>query len=69
MNSGRRNQLREALALDVVAVWDNSVNNRYNPDPTGSTGVTRVGRMLLAWATLQIDPDTDVDELFHSNTK
>ena len=52
--------------FDVAAVWDNSVNNRYNPDPKSEVrwGVQSWEEMLLAWVTLQIDPDADVNKLF-----
>jgi hypothetical protein len=52
--------------FDVAAVWDNSVNNRYNPDPKSEVrwGDQSWEEMLLAWVTLQIDPDADVNKLF-----
>jgi hypothetical protein len=52
--------------LDVSGVWDNSVNNRYNPDPKSEVrwGDQSWEEMLLAWVTLQIEPDTDVNRLF-----
>jgi hypothetical protein len=68
---GPAKQAPRGTCLDVVAIWDNSVNNRYNPDPKSEVrwGDQSWEEMLLAWVTLQIDPDTDVDKLFHSNTK
>ena len=52
--------------FDAAAVWDNSVNNRYNPDPKSEVrwGDQSWEEMLLAWITLQIDTDTDVNKLF-----
>jgi hypothetical protein len=51
--------------LEATGVWDNSANNRYNPDPKADVrwGDQSWEEMLLAWVTLQIDPDTDVDNL------
>jgi hypothetical protein len=52
--------------LDVSGVWDNSVNNRYNPDPKSEVrwGDQSWEKMLLAWVTLQIERDTNVNRLF-----
>jgi hypothetical protein len=54
--------------LEAVGVWDNSPNNRFNPDPTVEVrwGDQSWEEMLIAWITLQIDPDTDVNKLFRS---
>jgi hypothetical protein len=51
--------------LEVTAAWDNSENNRFNPDPKSEVrwGDQSWEEMLLAWVTLQIDPNTDVDKL------
>ena len=48
------------------AIWDNSSNNPYNPDPKAEVrwGDQSWEEMLLAWITLQIDPNTDVNKLF-----
>lgn len=52
--------------LDATGVWDNSANNRYNPDPSSEVrwGDQSWDEMLIAWVTLQIDPNTDVNKLF-----
>jgi hypothetical protein len=52
--------------FEVTAVWDNSPNNRYNPDPKAEVrwGDQSWEEMLLGWITLQIDPNTNVNKLF-----
>jgi hypothetical protein len=55
--------------LDVTGVWDNSANNKYNPNPTSEVrwGDQSWEEMLVAWVALQIDPSTDVDDLFRKS--
>jgi hypothetical protein len=52
--------------LEVTGVWDNSANNRFNPDPKAEVrwGDQSWEEMLLGWLTLQIDRGTDVNNLF-----
>jgi hypothetical protein len=52
--------------LVVTGVWDNSVANRHNPDPTAEVkwGDQSWEEMLLAMVTLSIDPDTDATKIF-----
>lgn len=52
--------------LEVIAAWDNSPNNPYNPDPKAEVrnGDQSWEEMMLAWITLQIDPSTNVNKLF-----
>ena len=42
-----------------------SANNRYNPNPNSEVrwGDQSWEEMLIAWVTLQIDRDADVDKL------
>jgi len=57
--------------LEVTGVWDNSANNRYNPNPNSEVrwGDQSWEEMLLAWVTLQIDPNTDVDKLLQRDPR
>jgi hypothetical protein len=58
--------LPRGTTLEVTGVWDNSPNNRYNPDPTAEVrwGDQSWDEMLLGLAMFQIDPDLDLDKLF-----
>jgi hypothetical protein len=49
----------------VTGAWDNSESNRFNPDPKSEVrwGDQSWEEMLVAWISLQIDPNTDVDNL------
>jgi len=48
-----------------------SANNRYNPNPNSEVrwGDQSWEEMLLAWVTLQIDPNTDVDKLLQRDPR
>lgn len=52
--------------LDVTGVWDNSAGNRNNPDPKSAVrwGDQSWEEMLIAWVTMQVDPQVDVDAIF-----
>ena len=52
--------------LDLTAVYDNSANNPYNPDPTAtvSWGDQTYEEMMLSVIAIQIDPKVDLDKLF-----
>jgi len=56
--------------LEVTGTWDNSESNRFNPDPKSEVrwGDQSWEEMLLAWITLQIDPNTDVDTFMQKDT-
>lgn len=58
--------LPRGTKLEVTGTWDNSANNRYNPDPTAKVhwGDQTWNEMLLGVAMLQIPPDADPDKLF-----
>jgi hypothetical protein len=57
--------------IDVTGVWDNSAGNRYNPNPKSEVryGDQSWEEMMLAWVTLEIDPSTDVDQLFQKSSQ
>ncbi len=57
--------------LEVTGVWDNSANNKYNPNPKAEVrwGDQSWEEMLIGWVTLQIDPSTDVDNLFQKHSQ
>jgi hypothetical protein len=52
--------------LDVTGMWDNSEGNRDNPNSKSEVrwGDQSWEEMLVAWVALEIDPSTDVDNLF-----
>jgi hypothetical protein len=52
--------------IEVTATWDNSANNRFNPDPKAEVrwGDQSWDEMLLGLMTLQIEPNADLDKLF-----
>lgn len=54
--------------LEVTGVWDNSPNNRFNPDPAAEVhwGDQSWEEMLLGLTMLQIDPNLDLDKLFQA---
>jgi hypothetical protein len=58
--------LPRGTKLEVTATWDNSANNRFNPDPKAEVhwGDQSWDEMLLGLTMLQIDPDANVDKLF-----
>jgi hypothetical protein len=60
--------LPRGTKLQVNATWDNSANNRFNPDPKAEVhwGDQSWDEMLLGLAMLQIDPKVDVDKLFQA---
>ena len=60
--------LPRGTRLEVTGTWDNSANNRYNPDPKAEVhwGDQSWDEMLLGLAMLQIDPDVDVTQLFQA---
>jgi hypothetical protein len=63
---GPAKQAARGTRLEVTGVWDNSANNSYNPNPKSEVrwGDQSWEEMLIGWVTLQIDPSTDVDNLF-----
>jgi len=58
--------LPRGTKLEVTGTWDNSANNRYNPDPKAEVhwGDQSWDEMLLGLTMLQIDPNADLDKLF-----
>jgi hypothetical protein len=60
--------LPRGTKLEVTGTWDNSPNNRYNPDPTAEVrwGDQSWEEMLLGLTMIQIDPATDLDKLFQA---
>ena len=58
--------LPRGTKLEVTGTWDNSANNRFNPDPTAEVrwGDQSWEEMLLGQTMIQIDPATDLDKLF-----
>ena len=52
--------------LEATAIWDNSANNRRNPDPTATVrwGDQSSQEMMTSLWILQIDPAADLDTLF-----
>ena len=63
--------LPRGTRLEVTGVWDNSANNKFNPDPAAEVhwGDQSWEEMLLGLTMLQIDPNTDLDKLFRSPPK
>ena len=57
--------LPRGTKLEVTGVWDNSANNKFNPDPTAEVrwGDQSWEEMLLGLTMLQIDPHMDLDKL------
>lgn len=63
--------LPRGTKIEVTGVWDNSANNRFNPDPTAEVhwGDQSWEEMLLGLTMLQIDPNLDLDKLFQAPPK
>jgi hypothetical protein len=47
------------------AHWDNSPNNKYNPDPKATVkwGDQTWDEMIFAWIGVVVNPDTDEDKV------
>jgi hypothetical protein len=60
--------LPRGTKLQVTGTWDNSANNRFNPDPKAEVhwGDQSWDEMLLGVTMLQIPPDADLDKLFQA---
>ena len=58
--------LPRGTKLFADATFDNSANNRANPDPTSEVhwGDQSWEEMLLGLVTVQIEPDADLDKLY-----
>jgi len=58
--------LPRGTRIEVTGTWDNSANNRFNPDPTAEVhwGDQSWEEMLLGLTMMQIDPNSDLDKLF-----
>lgn len=58
--------LSKGSKLEMVAAFDNSRNNKYNPDPDATVkwGDQSWEEMALALCVFQIDPNADLDTLF-----
>jgi hypothetical protein len=63
---GPPKHLPRGTRLDVTGRWDNSEGNRFNPNAQSEVrwGDQSWEEMLIAWLSLEIDPSTDVDNLF-----
>jgi hypothetical protein len=63
--------LPRGTKLEVTGTWDNSANNRFNPDPTSEVrwGDQSWEEMLLGLTMLQIEPNADLDKLFQPPPK
>jgi len=63
--------LPRGTKLEVTGVWDNSVNNKFNPDPKAEVrwGDQSWDEMLLGLTMLQIDPHMDLDKLIQEPPK
>ena len=63
--------LPRGTKLEVTGIWDNSVNNRFNPDPKAEVrwGDQSWNEMLLGLTMLQIDPNADLDKLIQEPPK
>lgn len=57
--------LPKGTKLEAVGTWDNSANNRFNPDPKSEVrwGDQTWEEMLLAVSTVQIDTNVDIAQL------
>ncbi len=57
--------------LEVMAAWDNSTNNRFNPDPKAEVrwGDQSWEEMLLATTALEIEPNADLNKLFQRQSR
>lgn len=57
--------LPKGTKLEVTGTWDNSANNRFNPDPKAEVrwGDQSWEEMLLSVSTVQIDPNLDIEQL------
>ena len=54
-------QLPKGTEIELFAHWDNSANNRYNPDPKATIrwGDQSWDEMLFAWVGVLVPRDTD----------
>jgi hypothetical protein len=51
--------------MELIAHWDNSANNRYNPDPKATVrwGDQSWEEMIFAWVGVVVDRNTDPDKV------
>jgi len=58
--------LPRGTKIEVTGTWDNSANNRFNPDANAEVhwGDQSWEEMLLGLTMLQIEPNADLDKLF-----
>ena len=63
--------LPKGTRVEIRAVFDNSRNNPFNPDPEASVrfGEQSWQEMMIGFVTLQISPDADLDNLFEHRRK
>jgi hypothetical protein len=63
--------LPKGTRLESVAAYDNSSNNRFNPDPSSTVhwGDQTTDEMHIAFLELVIDAKADPDSLFESAPK
>jgi len=57
--------LPKGTRIELSAHWDNSANNRYNPDPTATIrwGDQTWDEMIFAWVGVVVDRDDDLDKV------
>jgi hypothetical protein len=57
--------LPKGTRIELSAHWDNSVNNRYNPDPSATIrwGDQTWDEMIFAWVGVVVDRDDDLDKV------
>lgn len=63
--------LPRGTRLEIRAAFDNSPNNPNNPDPTAAVRFGEQSReeMMIGFITLQIDPQTDPDQIMEHKSK
>ena len=58
-------EIPKGTRVDLYAHWDNSVNNRMNPDPAATVrwGDQSWDEMIFAWIGVKVPRDTDPDQV------
>jgi hypothetical protein len=58
-------KLPKGSRIELIAHWDNSANNKYNPDPRAAVrwGDQSWEEMIFAWVGVVVDRDADPDKV------
>jgi hypothetical protein len=64
-------EIPKGTRMELIAHWDNSSNNKYNPDPKATVvwGDQSWDEMLFAWVGVVVPKDTDTNKVLAMGVK